>query len=185
MFCRCQAKCHSDSMHQVVVCTKPCERQHVGCGHLCGKDTCGEDCGQCDVKVDGVLFPCGHFHNQVLCHKAQQPGSLPCSTTVEKDVPGCEHTVEVKCSVDTNSAEFSCTAPCEQILSCGHVCPGFCGSCNPKRQDCQQITAHEKCNRPCGRAFGTCNHRCLDLCHNGTACKPCGSDCEVGFFRSS
>ena len=51
---RCQARCHSESMHQVFSCPQPCERLHTPCRHNCQKQTCGEDCGPCLVSIDNV-----------------------------------------------------------------------------------------------------------------------------------
>jgi hypothetical protein len=62
---RCEARCHSESMHRIFTCPKPCERLHSPCNHSCQKITCGEDCGNCMIKLDNILLPCGHSKDKV------------------------------------------------------------------------------------------------------------------------
>ena len=174
----CQSRCHSESMHKVFLCPQPCQRLHQPCGHACQKPTCGEDCGKCQIKLNNVPLPCGHFKDDVLCYQAQNPAMLHCSVLVEKYVPSCEHTVKVPCSVDVKSEFYRCPIPCATTLPCGHICPGSCGSCNCRDAEGRTSASHQKCTKICGRPFGTCNHTCLKLCH-GKDCGPCLSPCEV------
>ena len=180
---RCQARCHSESMHQVFSCPQPCRRLHSPCKHDCQKQTCGEDCGQCLISVDSVQLPCGHLKDSVHCYLTQDIGKTKCTALVQKQVPECMHTVEIQCWRDVTLPHFSCPSACETILSCGHPCPGTCGRCHPKDEKKQPIVNHASCSKPCGRRFGTCNHNCPRYCHDGKDCGPCLSPCEVSRFR--
>lgn len=176
---KCLARCHSDSMHAVFKCPQPCQRLHSPCNHGCQKSTCGEDCGLCTVKLDGVRLPCNHLKDGVRCYQTQDLGSIRCNTPVQRLVPGCNHTVEVGCAQDVATPSFKCPTACEIYLTCGHRCPGSCGRCNSKGIDLTSAIKHQKCNKVCGRRFGTCNHTCRNLCHDGTDCGLCPAACEV------
>ena len=175
----CQARCHSESMHKVFSCPQPCPRLHEPCKHACQKQTCGEDCGKCCVKLKDIQLPCGHFKDGVLCHIAQNPTAIYCNTLVVKKVSGCDHEVEVACSLDIGVDSFRCPTPCVTRLSCGHLCPGSCGKCDRQTNTDQLPVSHQKCRKVCGRRFGTCNHTCPRPCHDGNDCGPCLSPCEV------
>ncbi|KAF1968342.1 hypothetical protein BU23DRAFT_592152 [Bimuria novae-zelandiae CBS 107.79] len=175
----CQARCHSDSMHDVWSCELPCERLHKPCNHPCQKATCGEECGRCMVKRNDVQLPCGHIQNNVDCHRTQHLDQIPCHMPTTKDSPGCGHTVQVKCSEDVTKAGFRCPASCGTVLACGHACPGSCGGCNRKDKDGNATVQHQKCTKKCGRRFGTCNHNCSQRCHDGSDCGLCEAPCEV------
>lgn len=180
---RCSARCHSESMHLVFSCPQPCQRLHDPCKHGCQKQTCGEDCGQCEVKVNEVQLPCGHSKDDVPCHKTQNLSKVKCGIPISKEIIKCRHSVEAACFRDVNSTHFKCPVPCKTVLECGHLCPGTCGRCNG------DTVKHGPCSRICGRRFGTCNHTCRNECHVGLECGPCPSDCEVScrtdFFRVS
>jgi hypothetical protein len=90
---RCQARCHSDSMHQVFSCPKPCQRLHSPCNHGCQKATCGEDCGLCMIKPNNILLPCGHVKDNVPCHQSQGPSRIRCNALIAKKVPECGHII--------------------------------------------------------------------------------------------
>jgi hypothetical protein len=117
---QCQARCHSEAMHAVCRCEKPCQRRYVPCDHLCQKPTCGEDCGKCIVPTDNVALPCGHVKNNVACYRTLDLKSIYCDVVVLKEVLGCKHTVDINCSVDVAKENFKCPSPCATILSCGH-----------------------------------------------------------------
>ena len=176
---RCQARCHSETMHEVFLCPQPCQRLLSPCNHTCQKPTCGEDCGLCMVKVDDVQLPCGHIKDNVFCHRTQDPGRITCEILVRREVPDCKHIVEVPCSRDVTSLLFRCPIACETVLSCGHVCPGSCGGCKKIDAINQLVVSHKPCDKICGRRFGACNHSCQRKCHDGKECGPCPSDCEV------
>ncbi|KIW22051.1 uncharacterized protein PV07_12556 [Cladophialophora immunda] len=175
----CQARCHSESMHSVFSCPQPCQRRHEPCQHACQKQTCGEDCGKCQVRLQDVQLPCGHLKDDVLCHLAQNTATIYCKSLVPKKAPGCDHTLEVACSLDVASDRFRCTTACATILTCGHPCPGTCGECNTWTGPGERVVSHKKCEKVCGRPFGTCNHTCRKRCHDGNDCGPCLSFCEV------
>jgi len=173
----CLARCHSDSLHDVFNCPQPCQRLHSPCNHSCRKQTCGEDCGLCEIILDNVRLPCSHSKDAVLCYQTQDLHSIKCSVRVQKRVPDCNHDVEIPCFQDVSS--IKCPTPCVSILACGHFCPGTCGRCNSKDATINPNVNHQKCTKICGRRFGTCNHTCRRLCHDGTDCGLCFSSCEV------
>lgn len=175
---RCMAKCHPDSMHKVWHCPQPCSRTRLTCSHSCAK-LCGDDCGPCLVELDGVKLPCGHTMDKVPCYQTQDVSILTCKTMVDKTVAGCEHTIEVTCATDVDAAFFSCPVHCEEILPCGHGCPGQCGSCNTEYQDGRVVKSHRACSQVCRRPYSTCSHACGLKCHGGDACGPCSARCVV------
>jgi hypothetical protein len=179
---RCQTMCHSESMHQVFACQQPCQRLHQPCNHSCQKSTCGEDCGNCLIKLNNVSLSCGHSKDDVYCYLTQDVGKIYCDTLVSKNVPRCGHTVVVPCSQEVASEFFECPTACKTILDCGHVCLGTCGKCSKKCSDGRRDYDHMSCITPCNRPFGTCNHICLRPCHYGKNCGPCFSACEVSLF---
>ncbi|KIW10744.1 hypothetical protein PV08_10043 [Exophiala spinifera] len=175
----CQARCHSESMHNVFLCHQPCQRLHEPCKHACQKTTCGEDCGKCCVKLKDVLLPCGHSKDNILCHQAQNPATIRCDALVAKMVPGCDHTVEIACHLDVSANQFQCPTHCAAVLSCGHPCRGTCGQCNTTAETGNRSISHQTCRKVCGRASRTCNHLCSEPCHEGRDCAPCSLPCEV------
>ena len=180
---RCQTRCHSESMHQVFACPQPCQRLHSPCNHNCQKETCGEDCGLCMVKLNKVQLPCVHTKDNVPCHLTQDLSKVRCTAIVQRQVPGCKHKVQVECWRDVASEFFRCPTACETILTCGHPCPGTCSRCNKLDANKQPIIDHPSCTKVCGRLFGTCNHACRKPCHDGSECGPCLSRCEVRLLR--
>lgn len=179
---QCLARCHSESMHRVLSCSKRCEgRLHSPCSHPCQKSTCGEECGKC-MKVDGVQLLCGHLKNGVNCHFSQDVAKITRDTVVEKLVPGCNHAIEVRCSEDVTSPFFRCQNPCDAMLQCGHPCRGTCGICSEKDGAGDVIVRQSICKKTCDRRFGTCNHTCPLPCHDGSDCGSCQLPCEVSPF---
>lgn len=176
---KCLARCHSESMHDVFKCPQPCQRLHTPCNHGCQKQTCGEDCGLCIVKLDDVHLPCNHLKDDVPCYRAQDPSSIKCNVLIQKQVPGCNHIVEAPCFQNVASSSFKCPTACGTTLACGHRCPGSCGRCNGKDADMNPIITHQKCTKICGRPSGTCNHTCQSACHDGRDCGLCFAPCEV------
>jgi hypothetical protein len=176
---QCEARCHSKAMHNVFRCEKPCQRRLQPCDHACLKKTCGEECYPCKVDLNDVLLPCSHIKSRVECYETLSLSSILCDATVNKKVPGCEHDVDIKCSVDVKKDGFECPKPCDTILPCGHLCPGSCGRCNTKDKVGNPNAKHLSCTKKCGRKFGTCNHNCTRQCHSGTDCGLCQTNCEV------
>ena len=175
---KCKGICHSESMHNVFLCPQPCQRLFSTCQHSCPK-ICGEECGLCMVKVHGVHLPCEHLKDDVPCHMTREFQSIRCNAPVLKVVPGCNHAFEVPCFRDVTAATFRCPTACNEILECGHLCPGSCGACKPTKATDQNVTKHASCTKVCGRRFATCNHCCTRPCHQGKECGTCLSDCEV------
>jgi hypothetical protein len=180
---RCQARCHSESMHQVFPCPQPCQRLHSPCDHGCQKATCGEDCGICLIPLDNVFLPCSHSKDGVPCHQSQDTSKIRCDIPVKKRVPDCGHIIQTQCWRDVASETFSCPVSCEANLPCGHRCPGSCGHCHKKDTNNSSTIEHRKCTKVCGRRFATCNHTCRKLCHDGIDCGLCSSPCEVRHFK--
>jgi len=153
-------------MHQIFTCPKHCERLHSPCNRSCQKMTCGEDCGSCMVKLDNILLPCGHLKDQVSCYETQGFAKIKCTILVERLIPGCRHTVTVRCWADVTSPSFKCPNPCGTNLPCGHTCSGTCSSCKATYND-QVVFKHSECTKICDRGSGTCNHTCPKKCHEG------------------
>ncbi|KAF1930727.1 uncharacterized protein M421DRAFT_99346 [Didymella exigua CBS 183.55] len=175
----CQARCHSEAMHAAWHCEMPCQKRHSPCEHPCQKVTCGEDCGACVVTIDKVQLPCGHSKDQVPCYQTLNRDSIRCDVLVHKEVPGCNHAVELKCSIDVEHEKFKCPYSCSEVLPCGHACPGSCGRCVQVDLVGQSHVEHIKCTKTCGRKHGTCNHNCGRTCHGGSDCGLCQQPCEV------
>jgi hypothetical protein len=176
---QCGARCHSEAMHAVFLCEQSCQRRHQPCDHACQKPRCGEPCGKCMILVDNVQLPCGHVKHRVACHLTRNLPGITCDVKISKRVPGCEHDVVLKCSVDVSRKGFKCPTPCNTSLSCGHPCPGNCGQCNTKDMHDEPVVKHAACKKICGRKHGTCNHDCNRQCHDGTDCGLCQEPCEV------
>jgi hypothetical protein len=180
---RCQARCHSESMHQVFPCPQRCQRLHSPCDHGCQKATCGEDCGICLIPLNNVILPCSHSKDSVPCHQSQDTSKIQCIVLVEKRVPDCGHVIQTQCWRDVAAETFSCPVSCEANLPCGHRCPGSCGRCHKKGVNNNPTIEHRKCTKVCGRRFATCNHTCQKLCHERIDCGLCLSRCEVRYFK--
>ncbi|KAK8016928.1 hypothetical protein PG993_015117 [Apiospora rasikravindrae] len=175
---KCQAKCHSETMHEAFLCPQPCPRRHSPCNHGCDK-LCGEECGRCMVLMRNVLLPCGHFADNIPCHQAQQPSKVTCRVKVEKTVASCQHVVRVSCPIDVDAGDYHCPTQCNALLSdCGHNCSGTCGECR-KEGDGKVKMVHQPCKVACKRPRNTCGHICRRRCHPGHPCGPCESRCEV------
>ena len=69
-------------------------------------------------------------------------------------------------------------------LTCGHPCPGSCGHCHIDDHEGNRIIKHSKCDKVCGRHFGTCDHTCIKRCRDGSDCGLCMAKCEVSTVNS-
>lgn len=177
----CQARCHSQFLHDAFSCARPCPRFRTTCEHACPK-LCGESCGPCQVFVKDVALPCGHIKARIRCSETLDLAKVQCTAKVKKVVPGCGHMVEVPCHRDVRARKFRCTTPCQELLACGHQCPGSCSTCRKEEEGDGGGGVrfeHGKCNKNCDRPFGTCNHRCTKACHDGEDCGSCELTCEV------
>lgn len=175
---RCQAPCHSDMMHEAVDCPQPCERLRESCTHPCPK-LCGQNCGRCLVNIGSVELRCGHSKQNILCHQTITIEDIKCLTILSKVVPGCGHSVQTECHRDVASESYRCSNRCQELLLCGHPCPGTCGSCRKEGNNGQTLFEHLKCVKVCDRPYGVCNHRCPKRCHTDQPCGSCSKPCEV------
>ncbi|EZG03317.1 hypothetical protein H106_06803 [Trichophyton rubrum CBS 735.88] len=98
---KCLARCHSDAMHEVFQCPQPCQRLHSPCKHGCQKQTCGEDCGVCMIKIDNVLLPCEHTEDGVPCYRTQDVKSIKCNARVQKRLSYAPQNAKHHCPVVT------------------------------------------------------------------------------------
>ena len=179
----CINRCHSDACHMAVRCLERCQRTKKGCDHACPK-VCGDKCDEkCQAPVPNVELPCGHIQT-VACHVAQVPEKAPCETRVNGIVPGCKHTVQVRCSELPLEPGYKCRAVCGARLGCGHECKRACKNCKQVDADGHAFTAHQDCRTLCGRKYTTCSHSCEEKCHAGKDCPPCPKPCEVACSHS-
>ncbi|XP_041359513.1 NFX1-type zinc finger-containing protein 1-like [Gigantopelta aegis] len=154
----CKKTCHSGS-HSVcyMPCGKKCENGHP-CDSLCFH--CSRGCPPCKKPVQKLLPKCNHVQ-MVPC--SMEPWLFKCTHKVEED-RSCGHHISVECS---GRKIMPCTNPCSQVLPCGDLCSGTCGTCFQGR-------LNQPCQLRC-RKILVCGHACLDQCGN---CPPCQKDCE-------
>lgn len=171
---QCISPCHSEAMHMMFKCQKPCERLHSPCNHACQKP-CGEKCGACRFKIKEYSLPCGHTKKEISCYETLAPEKINCTAPVQKQSPRCGHAVTIACSQDVSLPSYRCNYLCKEILPCGHQCNGTCGGCRSN----ELSVHHKKCTKICGRPLSNCNHRCEKACHNGIDCGACTKPCEV------
>jgi hypothetical protein len=174
---QCQARCHSQTLHDAFMCQQPCPRIRKTCDHECLK-LCGERCGPCMAKVHDIELPCGHIKQTLMCYQQLNLASVVCTAPAYKIVPKCGHTITTKCCTNVEGEGFHCPQPCSDILPCGHQCSGSCSKCS---QEDGNVT-HRSCNKVCDRPYGSCNHRCAQVCHVGNPCGNCKAPCEVCFI---
>ncbi|KAM0080186.1 hypothetical protein ACKRZS_007690 [Fusarium odoratissimum] len=80
---QCQARCHSETLHDAFSCQQPCPRIRKTCDHGCQK-LCGERCGPCMIKVYDIQLPCGHIKQTLKCYQTLDLASITCDAQVEK-----------------------------------------------------------------------------------------------------
>ncbi|XP_069003772.1 NFX1-type zinc finger-containing protein 1 [Embiotoca jacksoni] len=176
-------------------CIQPCQFR-LNCGHVCSRVCHPYDPEhkkyKCDKKCQKILCDQGH-RCTLLCSK---DCPKKCPVKVEKILPLCEHTQMVPCHQDPKT--FSCQAPCQKLLQCGHPCDSVCGEpCNKKckvmvtlklecghsQQDaCYYNSQTEKpeCKTPCEHQL-KCGHACrgnCGKCYQGRFHFPCFHQCE-------
>ncbi|XP_053404555.1 NFX1-type zinc finger-containing protein 1-like [Mercenaria mercenaria] len=172
-------------------CQKYCDIR-LKCGHVCKR--------YCHVldrahETNTCVEPC----TKILCdngHKCPHRCFVkcgPCQVPMDKTIPICEHQQIVPCSV--NPLKFSCRAPCEHILDCGHQCDKACGDAHTSH--CKATidftfpcghnsvilcgdTEVAKCQHPC-EAILKCEHICsgtCSTCFSGKVHLPCRHECK-------
>lgn len=176
----CINKCHSEPLHNAVRCLERCQRIKKGCDHACPK-VCGDPCdSKCRIQMPNIVLPCGHVQKRLACYLAQAPGSVQCHVLVEIVMPGCKHTVKVRCHELPLAANYPCSAICGTYLGCGHNCKQICKNCKSRGDDGGILDInHGICKSPCRRPYTTCSHACSQACHGDKPCRLCLEPCEV------
>ena len=174
-------------------CTKPCDYRlkcgHV-CTHLCHPWDSEHKSYKCRKLCEKVL-PCQHTCRR-KCYNCID-GCAPCLEEVEKQIPHCGHEIKMKCC--ENPSAFPCSAPCQKLLLCGHVCQKLCHeSCGifcPIKVEkvlpcdhsitvaCYENVESIKCSVPCNTLL-KCEHECqgtCGLCFQGRLHIRCKSKC--------
>lgn len=176
----CINKCHSEPLHNAVRCLERCQRIKKGCDHACPKK-CGDPCDpKCQIQVPNIKLPCGHVQAWLPCHLAQAPETVSCDFLMETSMPGCKHSVKVRCFELPLAADHPCNATCGVALECGHHCKHQCKNCNTRGEDGSiSDVNHGTCDTRCGRQYTTCSHACSEACHGDRPCRLCLEACEV------
>ncbi|PWY90378.1 P-loop containing nucleoside triphosphate hydrolase protein [Aspergillus sclerotioniger CBS 115572] len=177
----CKQKFHATLLHDAVHCQEPCSRPLKGCDHGCPR-LCGAKCPKnCQVKVVDAnrCLKCGHAATELPCWQVQDLSLVLCPVRVEKNVPGCNHTVRVACHMDVGKPEFKCQAVCGATLPCGHTCKRACWKCTVPDGENNVQSSHGSCKQLCDRKRATCPHNCRKVCHGSEPCPPCEVPCET------
>lgn len=133
-------------------------------------------------------------------------GDVYCKVVTRKQLPGCEHAVNIMCSKDP--AEHSCQANCAGImLCCGRTCSARCHQCqvvnppgegdvvqaaqrmNHLEHSCQKtLYCEHRCQNMCSqdhKCTTNCQEACRQVCNHArcnrtcsVACAPCQEPCE-------
>ncbi|KAL5048247.1 hypothetical protein BDW71DRAFT_213665 [Aspergillus fruticulosus] len=172
----CEQQCHSDMLHNSVLCGQPCAKLRKGCTHPC-PEICGNPCPfNCMVPVTrkGRSLVCGHVKETLPCFQDQDLTKFLCEEIVTKVVPHCNHKVSEPCHLDISAVSYKCMSLCDASLSCGHTCNSRC-------YECRTLDGinHGKCHQKCARSYSTCRHACKSACHSTEPCPPCDAVCEV------
>lgn len=170
--CKNGHRCKKQCFDYCDLCDVPVEVTRKQCGH-----TIVVDCGKAESDVKCTfdcknLLPC--LHN--CTNKCGEPCVKKCVQLKNIQSLVCNHTVNVPCFLADNTGELlyskidfmNCAELCQEVLPCGHVCKGTCGSCSQGR-------LHIACNEPCRRTL-ICGHKCSSICSRG--CPPCQKPCE-------
>ncbi|KNZ77104.1 NFX1-type zinc finger-containing protein 1 [Termitomyces sp. J132] len=198
-----RTKCHPDDPgHLAVACNQSCRRlckRH----HPCNK-ACAVPCGPCTFEVSNVELPCGHTSASLPCHLLDKLEEAFCNVIIVKNLPTCEHSVEMRCSDDPSL--YKCIQPCAGIMECcGRTCNSNCYQCQAKNvssaQDTSRILRTFHVNHPCRKVLhcahicnGPCSrdHKCILICKEqcrqecahaqckeycSTPCSPCQEPC--------
>ncbi len=157
---KCEADCESrlGCGHPCPGCCQDCHsaETHAACSRICGKkQRCGHNCAaKCH---SGNCPPC-----QLPCAKSCEHGSCswPCSLVCDPCVKpcswSCEHQGPCPTMCSLPCGRIPCNEPCNQVLLCGHLCPGLCGEiCATKCTQCKTGSAPDnvQMHLKCGHIF--------------------------------
>jgi len=174
--------CHQDP--RFYKCQHPCEKMcstNPTDPHKCDK-LCSQPCGKCMVPVLKTLPHCGHKHalpchfkpENYPCHypcnrklacghtctnKCSKPCITHCKFIVEKTLPGCGHTLELRCDKNINNIKCQVQVT-KQFSNCEHTIVLKCG------QSADKFPCQEKIQRllPCGhKRFMICSQNILSF----------------------
>ncbi|KAL5343605.1 hypothetical protein BJX70DRAFT_407270 [Aspergillus crustosus] len=152
----CESRCHSEMLHNAVLCRQPCTRVRQGCTHPC-PELCGSPCPY-------RFLECGHLTEVLQCYQDQDPTQVLCGEVVKKTVLSCKHEVFEPCHLKVATTYYKCKTLCGVQLPCGHACMRQCYECHKT-----EVVSHGDCRQRCGRNYSTCVH----------PCPPCNAACEA------
>ncbi|CAG7918432.1 unnamed protein product [Penicillium olsonii] len=181
----CPRRCHSETLHDAVICPMPCPRPLRNCVHICPKK-CGMACpDKCKVEIPqkGRILACGHSIKILPCWQSQDISTFRCPQSVQRKILGCNHVVSTSCWVDVESTGFRCRAIWSNSLPCGHTCQRECHQCITKESGGIK-TDHGACKERCKRKHSTCSHTCSLPCHGRGTCPPCQESCKASCSHS-
>ncbi|CAF4881675.1 unnamed protein product [Pieris macdunnoughi] len=169
-----KTKCEKPCANVKKGCTFTSEIDTDSLAHQCQK-MCYEECDECKVEVKKRRTTCKHLEqvpcnvdiNSIKCKKKcarvlkcnhfcmklcnEKCGD--CDQLVNKVIPGCNHVVRVKCSVEPT--KYDCTQQCKRLLECGHECLKQCN------QPCDARECGELSNKS---TTGLCGHQIMIPC---------------------
>ncbi|GLJ17597.1 hypothetical protein SUGI_0306460 [Cryptomeria japonica] len=128
------------------ICRGTCGACKQGTSHIPCKERCSRDlpCGhQCMASCSEICPPCMHPCEKWCLHsRCTHPCGKLCILCREKCEWNCQHYTCDHLCYETCSRP-PCDEPCQEILSCGHTCIGFCGEpcpnlcrvCHPNHVD--------------------------------------------------
>ncbi|XP_046375708.2 NFX1-type zinc finger-containing protein 1-like [Haliotis rufescens] len=223
----CPRMCHViDAEHKSITCSKPCKRQCRKCKSYHCDLPCYQPCKPCPVLIEKTLPRCGHvqmipceedeltYQCQERCNDSLPCGHgcqgacgqphPPCREPVEVTRP-CGHTIAVECR-DRDTAVCNhecgemlscgdlckgkcgtchqgrlhqpCPSECKRILICGHECQSSCSNCPPCTRRCENRCNHSKCPQKCGDPCASCKEQCQWKCRHFKCSMPCGDECD-------
>ena len=144
-------------------CQRPCEYR-LTCGHVCAL-TCHSDDPEHEKYVckKPVTIECPKGHTfERLCYMDPR-----CCEEVERTLPGCGHTMRMRCFEDPS--ELQCKKVCEKINSlCGHT----------QRMPCFQDPLEIHCKAVCTKVIPDCGHEQEMFCHHNPHHIMCRHKCE-------
>ncbi|XP_071167653.1 NFX1-type zinc finger-containing protein 1-like [Mytilus edulis] len=122
----CPGSCYScriKSRHSE--CKSHCEKELL-CGHACQSKACMK-CSPCQTSC---VFACPHSKCRSKCND-------PCEPCKEKCPWECIHYKCTQLCFEECNRQRCCN-DCDRTLSCGHLCPGYCGEpCPLQCADCK------------------------------------------------